>query len=307
MAKKLESPFIPKEQENFDKKYCQLPDKIGNQTLERYQNFYKNDAIVDVFNNYSFDNIISIQNNNNNNNNIYSNNNINKSNNLNNKSKLKIQINNNNNNHNFTNLAMSSYNSTNKKNYNQNQNQNNYNNNYNFYSNINANENNNSNANNNNINYNSNSFTKNSINNLLKNKMKITDGLFLNQNNNNLLHNNHNSNNNIINNNLNVIKNKIKINFSSTNLSGKQINPRSFKISLDKYDNKDKDNKLPLIDNKNTSKHISSHSVVNNKNFYNTPVKNHNQKYSSMSNNSTGSTNMSMNFLHKRSGSTYNY
>ena len=73
-TKKLESPFCPKTQENFDKKYCQCPDKIGNETLERYQNLYKNDALIDVFINYSFDNIIITKGNSNNNNNNNSNN-----------------------------------------------------------------------------------------------------------------------------------------------------------------------------------------------------------------------------------------
>ena len=59
--KKLEAPFSPKSMDNFDKKYCEGPDKIGNDTLERYQNYYKNDVLADVFNNYSFDNILTVQ------------------------------------------------------------------------------------------------------------------------------------------------------------------------------------------------------------------------------------------------------
>jgi hypothetical protein len=387
-AKKIESPFIPKNQENFDKKYCQGPDKIGQETLERYKNFYKNDALVNVFNNYSFDNIISLHENNinNNNNNITDNNN---------KAKLKTYANNttSNNENNYNNNYNSISNNTNNYNgyY---MNKNNYNNNnlamslnkssikinknnfqrierserkekyerneryeqqdkdkeknqyqyqslYNNNNSQNQGQNQSHNQNQGQGNYNSLSFTKNTINNLLKNKMKITDGIYLNNNNNNISNNiSNNINNNIGNNisnlsilsptsplkntqmqfqiqnnlHLNSVKNKNKINFSTTNLSGKQINPRTFKISIDKYDmnnNNNGNNKLPLIDNRNTSKHISSNSIsmVNNKNYFNTPVKNYNQinKYNSISSNSTGATNISMNFLHRRSGSTNNY
>ena len=51
-SKKIESPFIPKNQDNFDKKYCQGPDKIGSETLERYQDFYKKNALSNVFINF---------------------------------------------------------------------------------------------------------------------------------------------------------------------------------------------------------------------------------------------------------------
>ena len=293
--KKIESPFIPKNQENFDKKYCQGPDKIGNQTLERYQNFYKKDALENVFMNYSFDNVISLHNYNYN------------------STKVKLPSNNNNlkspsSNINVTtnNSIAMSFHSTKK------------------------------NVNNIPTNYGSTSFSKNSINSLLKNKKIIPENLYLNNlNNSNNPNNNNNPNisinnpntskmaqsaannisaykntpqqNKINTNNLNLLKTKNKINFSATNLSGNQIKSRSYKISNEKSNEK-----LPLIDNnKSTSKHISSHSMVN-KNFFNSPIspmKNHPikniNKYSSISNNSTGSSsNMSMNFLHRRSGST---
>ena len=38
--KKLDAPFMPKSLDNFDKRYCEGPDKIGNDTLERYQKSY---------------------------------------------------------------------------------------------------------------------------------------------------------------------------------------------------------------------------------------------------------------------------
>ncbi len=59
--KKLESPFMPKNMDNFDKKYCEGPDKIGNDTLERYQNYYKNEALNQIFINYSYENLITVQ------------------------------------------------------------------------------------------------------------------------------------------------------------------------------------------------------------------------------------------------------
>ena len=58
--KKLEAPFLPKNLDNYDKKYCEGPDKIGNDTLERYQNYYKNEALNDVFINYSFENLLTL-------------------------------------------------------------------------------------------------------------------------------------------------------------------------------------------------------------------------------------------------------
>ena len=47
--KNLEAPFVPKNNDNFDKKYCEGPDKIGNDTLERYQNYYKNESLNEIF------------------------------------------------------------------------------------------------------------------------------------------------------------------------------------------------------------------------------------------------------------------
>jgi hypothetical protein len=55
--KKCLSPYIPKFGDNFDKKYCEGADKIGNETYERYQCYYKNEEFVNVFNEYTFANI----------------------------------------------------------------------------------------------------------------------------------------------------------------------------------------------------------------------------------------------------------
>lgn len=57
--KNLEAPFVPKNIDNFDKKYCEGPDKIGNETLERYQNYYKNESLNEIFLNYSYENILT--------------------------------------------------------------------------------------------------------------------------------------------------------------------------------------------------------------------------------------------------------
>jgi len=52
--KKLQAPFIPSHGDNFDKKYCETPDKISNDTYERYQSFYRKDYYLDIFFNYTF-------------------------------------------------------------------------------------------------------------------------------------------------------------------------------------------------------------------------------------------------------------
>ncbi len=56
--KKLLSPYIPKNSDNFDKRYCESSDKIGNETYERYQLYYKNPSFGDIFRNYTHANII---------------------------------------------------------------------------------------------------------------------------------------------------------------------------------------------------------------------------------------------------------
>lgn len=52
--KKLEAHFIPKPGDNFDKKYCEAHDKIGNETYERYQSYYKYDNFLEIFKNYTY-------------------------------------------------------------------------------------------------------------------------------------------------------------------------------------------------------------------------------------------------------------
>jgi len=55
--KELTSPFIPKNGDNFDKRYCEGADKIGNDTYERYQGYYKTENFTEVFRNYTFVNM----------------------------------------------------------------------------------------------------------------------------------------------------------------------------------------------------------------------------------------------------------
>ena len=378
--KKLDAPFMPKSLDNFDKRYCEGPDKIGNDTLERYQNYYKNEALADVFNNYSFDNILTVQppkkesgkqrfhgssnSNSNGNHNTYLNN-IN-SNNTNQKKRINSSLSN------LNNLSSKTP------------------------------------GNNPNNNAMSN---KNSINSLLKNKMKITESLYLNNNVNNAsgisniskntpLKNNRtkslnmNLNNNFINtphhlrnisnsnlnsnlispnyanankienlssntpnknrslNNLNMMKTRTKnlsMN-SSTNMNnlniGKSINnndghisksnnsANQMKISINNssaminmkqsgtpYKKSEKNEKLPFIEQKLIPARQSSGNISLPKKFINSPaIKNginsanimninknnpkSGNKYTTLSANSTSGTTISMNFLHKRSGST---
>ena len=62
--KTMEAPFIPKKTGNYDKKYCEVVEKISDTTLERYHN-YKNDKnYKHVFDGYTCINIELIQNSN---------------------------------------------------------------------------------------------------------------------------------------------------------------------------------------------------------------------------------------------------
>ena len=50
----MPSPFIPKKEGNYDKKYCEGPDKISQKTLERYQIYYQRDDYNIIFNGYTY-------------------------------------------------------------------------------------------------------------------------------------------------------------------------------------------------------------------------------------------------------------
>jgi hypothetical protein len=52
--RKIVAPFIPRNGDNFDKRYCEGVDKIGNETLERYRKHYKSKEYSNQFRNYTF-------------------------------------------------------------------------------------------------------------------------------------------------------------------------------------------------------------------------------------------------------------
>jgi serine/threonine protein kinase len=60
--KKVQPPFVPKSSENYDKKYCEGDDEIGEETIERYQIYAQNELYPDVFKNYTFCNLSYISN-----------------------------------------------------------------------------------------------------------------------------------------------------------------------------------------------------------------------------------------------------
>ena len=61
--KKIKAPFIPDlNVENYDKEYCEMNEKIGNDTLGRYYEYMNDDSYNDVFKDYfyfNYDNDIS--------------------------------------------------------------------------------------------------------------------------------------------------------------------------------------------------------------------------------------------------------
>ena len=52
--KEIKPNFIPKEEKNFDQKYCEENDKISNDTIERYKGYMKQDNFVKIFEGYTF-------------------------------------------------------------------------------------------------------------------------------------------------------------------------------------------------------------------------------------------------------------
>ena len=58
MKKKIEAPFIPSaKKENFDKRYCEGNDRVGEETIERYELYLQSDLYEDVFVNYTYINL----------------------------------------------------------------------------------------------------------------------------------------------------------------------------------------------------------------------------------------------------------
>ena len=60
--KKIKPPFVPNHSENYDKKYCEGDDEIGEETIERYQEFAQSELYPDIFKNYTFCNLSYISN-----------------------------------------------------------------------------------------------------------------------------------------------------------------------------------------------------------------------------------------------------
>ena len=52
--KKLPSPFIPENKDNFDKRYCEKAEKIGEETNNRYQEILEEEKIDNLFINFYF-------------------------------------------------------------------------------------------------------------------------------------------------------------------------------------------------------------------------------------------------------------
>ena len=58
LKKKIEAPFVPPEnKENFDKKYCEGEDNVGEETVERYELYLQSDLYEGVFVNYTYINM----------------------------------------------------------------------------------------------------------------------------------------------------------------------------------------------------------------------------------------------------------
>ena len=54
MDKNLEMSFIPKDEKNFDQKYCEKNDKITNSSFERYKEYMRKDNYMKIFEGYTY-------------------------------------------------------------------------------------------------------------------------------------------------------------------------------------------------------------------------------------------------------------
>ena len=52
--KKLDPPFVPKKEGNYDKKYCEMNIKEGEETLKRYQKYKEKNNIENIFIGYTY-------------------------------------------------------------------------------------------------------------------------------------------------------------------------------------------------------------------------------------------------------------
>ena len=57
LAKSIEAPFVPERKDNFDKRYCEAPDKIGMETRMRYAGYKHDRNFEHMFYNFTFYNI----------------------------------------------------------------------------------------------------------------------------------------------------------------------------------------------------------------------------------------------------------
>ena len=65
--KSILAPFVPKKEGNYDKKYCEMNEKCGDETLERYNNYLNKKNYTNLFYGYTYINLdLLIQNNTNN-------------------------------------------------------------------------------------------------------------------------------------------------------------------------------------------------------------------------------------------------
>ena len=60
--KSILAPFVPKKEGNYDKKYCEMVEKCGDETLERYNTYLKRKNFVNLFDGYTYVNLDLVQN-----------------------------------------------------------------------------------------------------------------------------------------------------------------------------------------------------------------------------------------------------
>jgi serine/threonine protein kinase len=60
--KSILAPFVPKKEGNFDKKYCEMKEKLGDETLERYNSYLNKNNFENLFRGYTYINLDLIQN-----------------------------------------------------------------------------------------------------------------------------------------------------------------------------------------------------------------------------------------------------
>ena len=61
LNKNLLAPFVPKKEGNYDKKYCEMNEKCGDETVERYNNILNRNNFENLFYGYTYINLDLIQ------------------------------------------------------------------------------------------------------------------------------------------------------------------------------------------------------------------------------------------------------